>query len=214
MEIFAEYLWGSKESVCKPLTKFHKLISSSSLIRRIWKLMLCFPSMCFHSGSVRYIRIWSVLYHWVPVNFVFISELKIQFTPTKTRGWCSGDLEEGSETEIEFQALRIDFSPPLWCWASDYNFGKGPRKRKARYSSIPKIPYFSWMHSSLTSNTAQDNQDTKMWQITRKESLAKDLRRGQWCRVQVLCFRSRRRYPLSNCPGASERFPRMLNTLC
>lgn len=58
-----------------------------------------------------------MLYHWVQVDFVSISELKIQFTPTKMRGWCSGEnLEEGSESEIEFQALRIDFSPPLWCF--------------------------------------------------------------------------------------------------
>lgn len=32
-EFFAEYLWGLKESVCKPLIKFHRLISSSSLIK-------------------------------------------------------------------------------------------------------------------------------------------------------------------------------------
>lgn len=81
------------------------------------KAHTCFPSKCFQSGSVRDIGICSVLCHWVQVNFVSISELKIQFTPTKMRGWCSGEnLEEGSEAEIEFQALRIDFSPPLWCF--------------------------------------------------------------------------------------------------
>lgn len=120
--------------------------------------------MCFQSGSVRYSGIWSVLYHWVQVDFVSISELKIQFTPTKMRGWCSGEnLEEGSESEIEFQALRIDFSPPLWCFLLMV---------LSIWLELWERTHFSWMHSSLTSNMVQDNQDTKMWQTTRKQSLA------------------------------------------
>lgn len=176
--------------------------------------------MCFQSGSVRYSGIWSVLYHWVQVDFVSISELKIQFTPTKMRGWCSGEnLEEGSESEIEFQALRIDFSPPLWCfllmvlsiWLELWERTQKKESQILKHSKDTPL-----LMNALESNQQYGPRQPRYQDVTdnQKTVSSRNLRCGQWCCAQVLCFRSRRRYPLSNCSGASERFPRMLNTQC
>lgn len=70
--------------------------------------------------------------------------------------------------------------------------------------------------NALESNQQYGPRQPRYQDVTdnQKTVSSRNLRCGQWCCAQVLCFRSRRRYPLSNCSGASERFPRLLNTQC